>query len=186
MSPRIFVVPRIEPIQFFGARRGAETGIISARGLPNRVTRNGCLVFSTRRTSAKSFARNSDIVTSFMAFCPSYRQNQPLVISRQSSDPTRSARFACSGQALSAKNALRMSHPLVEIPLQVPARNRQARGPSTCRRIRSGGAQDDSVRGRGAQDDSVAGLRSPTTPASVESAEGWATVQFPPSAAFLS
>lgn len=63
MSPRILLLPFIEPIQsrlLVGA--GGET---SAMGRPRRVTRIGCLVFCTSSRMARHLALNSEIAISF-------------------------------------------------------------------------------------------------------------------------
>ena len=46
MSPRIFIVSFIEPIQSLGPAKG-EAGITSAMGFPKRVTKIGFFVFCT-------------------------------------------------------------------------------------------------------------------------------------------
>src|SRR5450755_1006792 len=64
MSPRISILPFIDPIQSRG-RTGA-TGTTSATGFPKRVIRIGFLVFWTCSRSERHFALNSEIAICFM------------------------------------------------------------------------------------------------------------------------
>jgi len=60
MSPRIFPVPAIEPIQLFG-RGGAEGGTTSATGCPKRVINTGFFARRTRSRTARQVALNSEM-----------------------------------------------------------------------------------------------------------------------------
>jgi hypothetical protein len=64
MSPKIFILPFIEPIQSLFL--SGSTGTISAIGLPRRAIVIGFFVLSTRERIAEHFVLNSVIVISFM------------------------------------------------------------------------------------------------------------------------
>src|SRR5207248_11060003 len=65
ISPTIFILPFMNPIQSFGASLG-DAGPNSATGLPNLVIRTRCLVFWTSSTMARHLALNSEIAISLM------------------------------------------------------------------------------------------------------------------------
>lgn len=65
MSPRILILPFIEPIH--SARLiGCLGGTISATGFPCRVSRSGCRVRRTCSSNCGHFALNSEIATCFL------------------------------------------------------------------------------------------------------------------------
>ena len=67
MSPRILLLPFIEPIQ--SRLLAGEGGATSAMGRPRRVTRIGCFVFCTSSRIGKHLALNSEIAISLMTVC---------------------------------------------------------------------------------------------------------------------
>ena len=65
ISPLIFMIPLIEPIQARSSNSG-EAGRTSANGLPRRVTRKGVFVLFTSSSNEKHFDLNSEIAISLM------------------------------------------------------------------------------------------------------------------------
>src|ERR1700758_645665 len=63
MSPVIFRVPVIEPIQALSSASG-DAGTTSASGIPRRVTRNGIFVLFTSSNKDRHFSLNSEIAIS--------------------------------------------------------------------------------------------------------------------------
>ena len=64
MSPNIFILPFIDPIQLLSLK--GSKGTISAIALPRRVIRIGFFVLCTRERMAEHFVLNSVIAISFM------------------------------------------------------------------------------------------------------------------------
>src|SRR5215470_8032447 len=71
MSPRILMEFRMDPNRAARSTTRA-AGTTSATGLPWRVMRMGCFVFSTRSRSARHFALNTEMATSCMGVHPDH------------------------------------------------------------------------------------------------------------------
>src|SRR5579862_1529559 len=67
MSPMISTLSDMEPIQLLSPA-SADAGITSAMALPRRVTRSGVFVLLTCSSSARHFALNSEMATSWIEF----------------------------------------------------------------------------------------------------------------------